>query len=258
MFAYGKRLSVITALALLAAAPAPVFADGAADGRPDHRKGGIVEPGHAFFGKSYNELASDWNNWLAAEPNETNPALDNDGIDCGRNQRGPVWFLAGTFGGAFGEDVIADRRCTIPAGKAIFFALAAFVSFAPDFAKDPTCVVLPGLINRIRCDVNDDVPLAPNIRLKASIDGKPVRDLFAYRVQSPPGGFVFRIAPGSPLTRFVPAGVRKPAVADGYYLYLKPLSRGDHTLRFSADTNADGTPDLGANYRLTVERRQRD
>ena len=77
----------------------------------------VVEPGEEFAGKSYNELASEWTNWLAAEPIATNPAFDPDGRFCDRNQQGKVWFLASTFEG------IVDRTCEVPAGKAIFVSL---------------------------------------------------------------------------------------------------------------------------------------
>ena len=150
---------------------------------------GIVEPGQQFLGKSYNELVSEWTNWLIAEPIATNPAFDPDGQFCDRNQEGKVWFLATTFGG------VADRTCEVPAGKALFISLGgAFISFSPDFpgAGDP-CLQMATDLERVRCDVNDDVPVAPNISITAILDGVPVEDLFAYRAQSQPGGFTLRI-----------------------------------------------------------------
>ena len=88
----------------------------------------VVKPGEQFFGKSYNELASEWTNWLAVEPIATNPAFDPDGQFCDRNQHGKVWFLASTFGG------VVNRTCEMPAGKAIFISLGGvFVSFSPEF-----------------------------------------------------------------------------------------------------------------------------
>jgi hypothetical protein len=196
---------------------------------------------------------------LAAQGAERNESgLDEDGRDCERNQRGNVWFLAGTFGGLFDEDAIANRRCTIPHGKALFVPIIAFISFAPEFPQPQppdVCLVLREKVEQIRCDVNDDVPIAPKVGLKVSIDGEPVGDLFAYRVQSPPGGFTFRIVPGSPFTTDpvnLPPGPRRPAVVDGYAIFLKPLSPGRHSISFSADFNLDGIPDLGANYELLV------
>ncbi|CAN5906040.1 hypothetical protein BH20PSE1_BH20PSE1_14210 [soil metagenome] len=248
------------ALFMVASALLPAAADNDNDGRPIE----VVEPGRTLFKESYNELTGKWSNWLSRVPIATNPALDNDGRFCDRNQRDKVWFLAGTFGGALGENPVADRTCKVPAGKGIFFPMFSVVSFAPDFLNTPPCQDLTEDVAQIRCDVNDDVAIVPNVALAVLLDGKPVADLFAYRVQSKPGGFTFHIAPGSPLTAFdVAPGKREPAVADGYWILLEPPSPGHHTVSFSADFARDvdadgipdlpdGIPDLGANYELLI------
>lgn len=208
----------------------------------------IVQPGQVFSGKSYNELASEWTNWLVKEPFATNPALDPDGRFCDRNQHGNVWFLASTFGG------VADRTCEIPAGKAIFLSLGGvFVSFAPEFpaANDP-CSQMATAVEKVRCDVNNDVPVAPGISFEVALDGEPIGDLFAFRAQSQPGGFTLRVPNPSFLTDLgLASGNRFPAVADGYFLFLKPLSPGEHTLSFRM-INPDQS-ETGVNYTLIVE-----
>lgn len=207
----------------------------------------IVEPGQQFFGKSYNELVSEWSNWLVVEPIATNPAFDPDGRFCDKNQTGKVWFLASTFGG------VANRTCEVPAGQAIFFSLGGvFVSFSPDFpATGDPCLQLAMDLAKVRCDVNDDIPLAPNISFEVRIDGVPVEDLFAFRAQSEPGGFTLRIPDSSLLTDFgFSSGNRSPAVADGYFLFLKPLEPGEHTLTLRM-TNPDQS-ETGVNYTLIV------
>ena len=208
----------------------------------------VVKPGDEFRGRSYNELASKWTNWVVAEPIATNPAFDPDGRFCDRNQHGNVWFLASTFGG------IVDRTCEVPAGKAIFISLGgAFVSFAPEFpaAGDP-CLQLATSVERVRCDVNEDIPVAPEIAFEVTLDGVPVNDLFAFRAQSQPGGFTLRIPNPSLLTDLgIAPGDRSTAVADGYFLYLKPLSPGEHTLNLRS-INADQS-EAGVNYTLIVE-----
>jgi len=54
-----------------------------------------------------------------------------DTADCSAGQSGPVWFLGGTFttieqspGVVVG---IANRTCTVPADKALFFPIGLFV-----------------------------------------------------------------------------------------------------------------------------------
>jgi hypothetical protein len=233
--------SVIVAVAVLM-----VVAPASADNR-------IVQPGQQYLGKSYNELASEWTNWLIAEPSATNPAYDDNGSLCDRNQEGKVWFLAGTFENVNTPNDLSKRKCRVPAGKAIFLSLGGvYVSFSPDFmGLDTLCSQLPSEIEQIRCDVNNDVPVAPSISFEVKIDGKPVKDLFALRVQSKSEGFTLKIPDASLLTEwgFSP-GDRSPAVSDGYFLYLKPLKPGKHTLKVVM-TNADGSL-TGVNWTLIV------
>lgn len=220
----------------------------AASASADEHGGRIVRPGHEFSGESYSELASKWTNWLIAEPIATNPAFDPDGRFCDRNQEGKVWFLASTFGG------VVDRTCEVPAGKAIFLSLGGvFASFAPEFpaAGDP-CLQRATDVEKVRCDVNDDVPVAPGISFEVTLDGVPVTDLFAFRAQSQPGGFTLRVPDPSFLTDLgFAAGDRFPAVADGYFLFLKPLRPGEHTLNVRM-INPDQS-EAGVNYTLIIE-----
>ncbi|HEX5758622.1 MAG TPA: hypothetical protein VF121_05470 [Thermoanaerobaculia bacterium] len=231
------RQSAVVVMVLLVAAAASADASSK-----------VVEPGQKFGGKSYNELASEWTNWLVAEPFATNPALDPDGRFCDLNQQGNVWFLASTFGG------VVDRTCEIPAGKAIFLSLGGvFVSFAPEFpsAGDP-CSQMATAVEQVRCDVNNDVPVAPAISFVVTLDGEPIEDLLAYRAQSQPEGYTLEVPDPSFLTDLgLDAGDRTPAVADGYFLYLKPLSQGQHTLNFRM-INPDQS-ETGVNYTLIIQ-----
>lgn len=207
----------------------------------------VVPTSEQWQGRSYEELASEWTNWLVAEPFATNPALDPDGRFCHLNQHGKVWFLASTFGG------VADRTCVIPPGKAIFLSLGGvFVSFAPEFpSAGDGCLAMGSAVEQVRCDVNNDVPVAPNVSFAVTLDGTPVGDLLAYRTQSQPGGFTLRVPDPSFLTDLgLAAGDRFPAVADGYFLLLKPLHPGTHTLTLRM--NQPGQPENGVNYTLVV------
>jgi hypothetical protein len=203
----------------------------------------VIAPGKTLFKKSYNELASEWSNWLQKEPPETSPALDTTGEFCDRNQSGKIWFLAGTFGD------VEDRFCEVPAGKGVFFPIFAFVSWAPEFLNEAPCPSgLTEELDLIRCDVNDDIPLAPFADLTLVIDGKAVPDLYAYRSQSQAGGFTLEIGPLFEAFG-VPPGPRFPAVADGYWILLDKLPPGLHTVSFSGD-NGFGVG--GVNWTLLV------
>jgi len=80
--------------------------------------------------------------------------------------------------------------------------------------------------------------------LEAMIDGVPLDDLFSYRASSPEGGFVFKIAEGTVLAEFgFPVGDYEPAIVDGYWLLLPPLSAGEHTMQWSSSGEfQDGSP----------------
>jgi hypothetical protein len=231
--------SAVVVIGLMVAAAA------SADDHGNRNK--IVEPGQELQGRSYNELVGAWTNWLVAEPIATNPAFDPDGRFCDRNQTGKVWFLASTFGG------VVDRTCAVPAGKAIFLSLGGvFVSFSPEFpAAGDTCLQMATNVEKVRCDVNDDVPTAPSISLEVILDGTPVEDLFAFRAPSQPGGFTLRVPDPSFLTDLgLAPGDRSPAVADGYFLLLKPLKPGTHTLNLRM-INPDQS-ERGVNYTLII------
>ena len=246
-------LAAITAASLVLGLAEVPFA-AAAEKDDKNRRFEVVQPGKTLFEKSYNELTGEWANWLQKEPIATNPAFDTDGSFCDLNQEGKFWFLAGTFGG------IADRVCEVPKGKAIFFPIFANISFAPEFPlPEDVCNAdtLPEKVDRVRCDVNDDTAVAPFVDLDVTVDGESVTDLFAYRVQSPPDGFTFESGPLFEEFGFA-QGDRFPAVVDGYWILLKPLPPGLHTVAFSEDgafppsSIPDGKPDSGANYTLII------
>jgi hypothetical protein len=199
----------------------------------------IVDPDHRIFGRTYSELAGEWWNWAFQGPIETFPLFDETGEFCDVGQNGKFWFLAGNFGGT------SVRSCTVPAGKALFFPVVNTLWWAPedgDTAEELRAIansfIDPGALT-ISCEIN----------------GESVADLFAYRAQSPPGGFTFDIPEGSVGTAFgFDAGPRTPAVADGYWIALKPLPEGAHAIHFSAIVGDPDTPDfeLDVTYLLTV------
>jgi len=176
---------------------APAYADGRAE----------------IHGKTYGEWSSAW--WQWQELNFPDFDFGVGPVDCSQGQSGPVWFLAGTGGGA------ADRRCQkqVPAGTHLFFPLinaniwndpppAEPVSVEEKrvimdglFSEDP-----PGLFNSFACD------------LHSTLDGVPtVFSLPTARTQSPPFEYS-----GDPET-----------VSDGFWVMLDPLPIDDHVVHFT-------------------------
>jgi hypothetical protein len=80
--------------------------------------------------------------------------------------------------------------------------------------------------------------------MAATIDGREVRDLSRYRVSSPQ--FTFS-APANGL--FGPDPVSGTSVSDGVWLFLNPLSAGEHTIHFVGSVPGFS---LDVTYNLTI------
>ena len=185
----------------------------------------VADPGKKAFGQTYGQWASDWWEWalqfpiVDGEDNITNPLFDETGGSCDLGDQGSVWFLAGNFGGT------TVRECSAPAGKAFFFPVFNVISFAPEFGDT---------VEEIRADANGDIEGADPI-ISCIIDDVPVDDVFAFRAQTPPGGFTL-----SNLDLFVELipdfdpEPRFPAISDGYWLMVKGLSPGEHVIQILA------------------------
>lgn len=166
------------------------------------------------YGISFCIWTEKWWKWFLSIPKARNPAVDTTGRYCAEKQTDPTaWFLAGTMGGS------AKRECTISDGKAILFPIITDEqSFAekPHFQSD---LELEALVTSEADKV---------LELNASIDGIKVEDPRRYRVKTKP----FDVT----LPRDNIWGVKDGptrAAADGYWLFLKPLTPGKHMIHFS-------------------------
>ena len=220
---------VITALLSLPATShaAPQRDDGSQRGA--NRNPGVLPPGGRAFGLSYGEWAERYWQWELAQPTATNPQLDATGEFAGVGQSGPVWFLAGTFGGS------AERNITIPSGKALFFTVQPWLFGATVGDCEPS---VPG----VPCDVPTLHAAAATATdgssvVEASIDGVPVNDPRSYRAADQ-GSFSVTL-PADNVTG-LPAGTYAPHVVDGYWLLLAPLSPGAHTITSHIVSNQFG------------------
>jgi hypothetical protein len=199
------------------------------------------------YGNTYGEWSAQWVQWLLAIPAATHPALETTGAHCAEGQAGPVWFLAGTFGG---EPV--TRQCTVPAGKALFFPLANGLFGAGALDCEPTGSEPCNLVTlREAAAASMDA-----VELHASLDGEPLPRLRHQRVQSPvltltyPEDNLATVLTGVE----IPGGTYTPYVVDGYWLLLAPLSAGAHTLSFRAEITGGVFAGFVADvtYHLTV------
>lgn len=198
---------------------------------------------------SWRELSAQWWQWATSIPVPSNPLFDpavpgtTTAVNCMVGQRGPVWFL----GGAVTAGTIR-RSCTVPEGTELFFPVinAVFIN-------------TPGV-----CGQKDDLSVAQMRAgaaqfidgvtvLQAKLDNRSIKRI--QRVRSEPfvaalpadnlfvGPCATQDPPGSP------PGVFSPSIDDGYYVRLKGLDPGVHTLEFRAKS---GDFELDVAYVLTV------
>lgn len=208
----------------LFAASAPAVA--ADDHGAKHHKVKIVDPDKKVEGLTYSEWAAEWWTWMVGEG--FYPLVDTTGELCASGQSGEVFFLAGSWAG----DV--TRSCTVSEDMKIFFPVQNIVYL--NFPDDPPLDVpakraeLAGILNG-------------TTGRSVTIDGRSVDDLDDYRVQSP----VFEaFLPGGNLIG-EPEMLTGPDVDDGWYIMLKSLDEGEHTINF-----VGGWPGPDVTYNLTV------
>ena len=225
--------------------PAPVACDGnGADGsgaarNPNPRAIPVNARPH---GASYGEWSGRWWQWAGSVPAGVNPVTDTTGEHCDEGQTGHVWFLAGSFGGE------VTRECTIPSGQTL---LVPLVNFSADnfVCVDPDSNFT---FDELRAIAAANIDLVEELAL--SVDGVALTNLESYRVQSPtpfditlPPDDVFAPVCGDSYPRVI------PSVADGFYVMLAPLSKGEHTIVLHGAIPAFGFSTT-ATYHITVGR----
>ena len=195
----------------------------------------VVPPTANVLGKSYAEWSADWWRWLWSSTPATNPGFDETGELVDFNQSGNVWFLAPNFGG------VTVRNATIPTGKFLFTDVAAWF-FAPQIGdpEDETA---------LRAAAAAAADATMNVRFE--VDGVAVPNMDDFRVQS--DLFDYTLPEDNMFTFFgfpSAAGNYYPAVSDGWFVMIPPLSKGEHTIRMYAELPFYGVSDVTVN--LTV------
>jgi hypothetical protein len=189
------------------------------------------KPDENPFGKTWGEWSAEWWKWSLSLPKDQNPISDTTGENASYNQGGPVWFLAGTFGG------FAERSCEIPAGKAIFFPISCnSTSYAecPNFKTEA----------ELRAFAKADIDQVKTIM--ATVDGQRLPDSDLRRLESPP----FELdLPEENVVGVSPGKTR--STSDGYWVFLRPLAVGKHEIH-SFSSCRIGTQWIETRYHLTV------
>jgi hypothetical protein len=204
----------------------------------------VIGGAHRFAPKHADLIG--WMRWAMAEPSFSGPIADQTGELCGDGQDGPVWYLAGTFGGS------VERECDIPAGKQLAFPLVnSWCVFPSEFYADDEAIAadLPLMeawyANHyanicsltLRLDGEDLIPSMETMVDKLYI---PVMDPFEIDLHEDHWASQWF------------AGGEMPAIGVGYYARLQPLTPGDHVLEFGGTFCGEGAFSTHATYYLHV------
>jgi len=181
----------------------PVFALAGETGGPAP----LVPPSEKVAGRSQAEWSRSWWQWAGSFSDSESPVADKKGSRCHLAQNGAVWFLAGTYG-----TQRTIRTCTVPAGKFLYFPLINFVVF-PRPGYTPTCELATASAARVMDEASS---------LVLEVDGKIFKNLQAHRQATKQCFDLAELAGGG----------MAPSAANGYYIMLRPLSPGTHTLNF--------------------------
>ena len=120
-----------------------------------------------------------------------------------------MWFLAGTY-----DTGRTIRTCRVPRGKYLFFPLVNYMVMPRENAL-ATCEDMERKAARITDRVQ---------KLVLEIDGRLYDDLLAHRL---PTHECFDLG-----ARATPPQRVYPVAGNGYYVMLRPLSPGEHTINF--------------------------
>ena len=192
---------------------------------------------------SAQDLNSQWWQWALSIPASVNPLTDATGDNCFVGQRGTTWFLAGVF---FGGS--ATRACSIPENTTLFFPAINSVQInTPN-----VCGLGPNNLSVADMEPSNTQFVNGASQLLVELDHKQVN---VVRMRSP--AFAVALPPknlfDAPCASLggVPAGIYSPAVADGLYAQVGPLTVGPHTLRIRS-RNATQAFAEDVTYNLTV------
>jgi hypothetical protein len=226
-------------------------------GDNDREEPKVFDRDSVVYGRTFGEWSAAWEQWADSIPVANHPLFDNG--DCSVGQSGSVWFLGGKFcannATNCGYTGIV-RQCTVPAGKALYFPVLNSEDSALEEKYFPTGTTSKTQIAELRSYVESGIDGATNF--SCDVDGAEIAHLKRrFRVQSSAFGFTlpadnyFKAVYPSPGSASFTAGKYFPAVDDGVYVMLAPLSPGHHVIHFAGSFPIYSFS-LDITYHLTV------
>lgn len=188
----------------------------------------------APFGISFGEWTIRWWRWALGIPLSISPIVDPSGIHANLNQAGNVRYLAGKP--ADGDPNVPCRRCAFPYGTAVLFPLINCEANQLEYPDMREEQLIEDVLNHMELIAH----------LRCSINGEVIP---AQRVQSDPKIFSLYINPENIFN--IPCGGITLAAADGYWIFLKELEKGEYQLEFSGSCSG-GIRYSGSKYILNI------
>jgi hypothetical protein len=193
------------------------------------------------YGVSFKDWTEKWWQWFLSIPKQHNPNMENalgdkyQAVDCSylQDPSSPVFFVPYVMKES-GQP--AEATCNTSEGKAVMVGIDnGWMDTGDPRTKGADAQKLASYVK--------ETNIYPN-KFDITLDGKPVplTNEEKYRVLSDPFNVTF---PED--TFWEPPGTYQ-AVADGWYLMLKPLSPGEHILHYTTgyrDHRSDPTIPIG-------------
>jgi hypothetical protein len=179
------------------------------------------------FNVSYADWTEKWWQWTYSIPWDRNPSYDDTGKYCSENQSGPVWFLTLAY------EHPVTRTCDIPENTAL---LITILNSECSYAEFPLLKTEEEL--RECAKSMQDLVIGGN----ASFNKVTIPNSEIYRVQTDLFNFTL---PENNILNLTSQTTQ--AVADGNWLFLKPLPIGTHELKVKGDVNATSTIEINGN-----------
>jgi hypothetical protein len=189
------------------------------------------------YGKTYGNWTVQWWRWILGIPKRINPVVDMSGEYTAMNQQNrDVLFLAGKL--AEEEGSLPERSCNISAQKSI---LVPVINCESNLLENPELKTDEDIVERVKRD-EDTI-----VRAQCYLNGKRIP---TQRISSDPLIFDVRMVEDNLFN--VRGGGTAHASADGYWSFLKPLPKGEHTISFQGSCEK-GRLHSGALYKINVE-----
>jgi hypothetical protein len=213
----------------------PSFSEGQNKAAPK-----VFNPNASMFGNSYSTWTAEWWKWaMELAPVANHPFNDDPGFDVTMGQSGNVWMLGTPFG-------TVTRTCTIPEDKSLLIGMIN--AEASDLeGLGSTYAERLGTANWFADHI---VPSS----LSCTVDGVPV-NVSAYRFVSPE----FTFTAPTPWI-YGATGGNGTSVADGYFVMVRPLDSGNHTIHYTgayhftlAEDGFDFDASADVTYNVTVQ-----